>query len=168
MRISKLQIVIGLLVAILLIGCRPKGILHSGEMRAVLKDLHKADAAMQVSGLKRTDQEIKNIYYAQILEKHHITQAQFDSSLVWYTAHPQLFDKIYPKVMAELEVEEAQFLALHEEELNVRKKSSKDATLNDDYRFSQAATDSVIWVMVHGFPTPWKPYHKPFRMYEAD
>lgn len=164
----KLQILIGLFATILLVSCRPKGILHSGEMRAVLKDLHKADAAMQVAGFRRGDQEKKNIYYAQVLEKHHITQAQFDSSIVWYTAHPQLFDKIYPKVMADLAAEEEQFLALHAEELNTPTKTMKERLLEEERQFSQATTDSIIWVMLHGFPTPWEPYHKPFRIYEAN
>lgn len=155
-------------LTVLLTGCRPRGILHSGEMRSVLKDLHKADAAMQVSGFKRGDQEKRNIYYAQVLEKHHITQAQFDSSIVWYTAHPQLFDKIYPKVMADLAAEEEQFRALHAAELNTPTKTLKERLLEEERRFSQATTDSIIWVMMHGFPTPWEPYHKPFRIYEAD
>ena len=80
-----------------LTGCRPKGILHSWEMREVLVDLHKTDALLQVSGLQYGHNEALDIYYAQVLEKHGSTQAQFDSSIVWYTAHPLLFDKIYPK-----------------------------------------------------------------------
>ena len=65
-------------------GCRPKGILHSGEMREVLVDLHKTDALLQISGLQNASIEEKNLYYAQVLKKHGITQAQFDSSIVWY------------------------------------------------------------------------------------
>ena len=85
-----------------LTGCRPKGILHSWEMRRVLVDLHKTDALLQVTGKMQSPTEVKSIYYAQVLDKHGITQAQFDSSLVWYTAHPQIFDKIYPKVLNDL------------------------------------------------------------------
>ena len=86
--------------------CRPKGVLSSNTMKEVLADLHKTEAMLQTAGLKPSDQEIKSIYFAQVLERHGITQAEFDSSLVWYTAHPQLFDKIYPKVIADLQSEE--------------------------------------------------------------
>ena len=168
MRSRCYHIVLFALLTLTWFGCRPKGILHSGEMRAILADLHKADGMIQVSGLQFGHDEVMNIYYAQVLEKHHITQAQFDSSIVWYTAHPQLFDKIYPKVMADLAAEEEQFRALHAAELNTPTKTLKERLLEEERRFSQATTDSIIWVMMHGFPTPWEPYHKPFRIYEAD
>ena len=64
-------------------------------------DLHKTDALLQVCGMQYGHDEEEDMYYAAILAKHSITQAQFDSSLVWYTKHPQLFDKIYPKVLKE-------------------------------------------------------------------
>ena len=54
-----------------------------------------------------------------MLERHSVTQAEFDSSLVWYTAHPQLFDKIYPKVMADLQKEEEKYIALLAEQEGV-------------------------------------------------
>ncbi len=88
-------------------------------MRVVLVDLHKTEAMLQVAGLGIKDQDIKSIYYAQVLERHGVTQAEFDSSLVWYTAHPQLFDKIYPKVMADLKKEEEKYVALLAEQEGV-------------------------------------------------
>ena len=88
-------------------------------MRVVLVDLHKTEAMLQVAGLGIKDQDIKSIYYAQVLERHGVTQAEFDSSLVWYTAHPQLFDKIYPKVMADLKKEEEKYIALLAEQEGV-------------------------------------------------
>ena len=74
-------------------------------MRSLLVDLHKTDGMLQVNGWQISNDEVRDIYYAQVLEKHGTTQAQFDSSLVWYTAHPQFFNKIYPKVLKELEAE---------------------------------------------------------------
>ena len=97
-------------------------------MRSVLADLHKTDAMLQLSGLKSSDREIKAIYYAQVLERHGITQAQFDSSLVWYTAHPQLFNKIYPKVLNDLEAEEGFYKTQIEEKMNKRSLSKEELT----------------------------------------
>ena len=106
----KSQILLLLMIAATIVSCRPKGIMHSWELRSLLVDLHKTDALLQISGLSGPiHKEERNYYYAQVLEQHGVTQAQFDSTLVWYTAHPALFDKIYPKVMAQLEKEEKSY-----------------------------------------------------------
>ena len=92
-----------LLACVAMIACRPRDVLSNHEMRDVLYDLHRADGAIQVAGYNYShDQEVA-AYYKQILDKHGITQAQFDSSLVWYTDNPQIFNKIYPKVLERLE-----------------------------------------------------------------
>lgn len=136
-------------------GCRPRGILHSGEMRRVLVDLHKTDAMIQVYGFRFSDYETKDAYYAQVLEKHGITQAQFDSSLVWYTAHPQFFNKIYPKVLKDLAAEEAAFTELHAEELAIKPNKKKDASTEKENELTRAKLDSIFWVIRHGFPHSW-------------
>jgi len=148
-----------LIVSTLLCACRPKGILHSWEMRELLVDLHKTDALFQVMGMQHSPSETKAVYYAQVLDKHGVTQAQFDSSLVWYTAHPQLFDKIYPKVIAELKAEEERFVAEHEAELNLKPELNEPVHTNRTYRpeLTQAQLDSTLWVIRNGYPTPWNP-----------
>jgi len=124
----------------------------------VLVDLHKTDAMLQLTAMNFGHEEEKRIYYAQVLEKHGITQAQFDSTLVWYTAHPQLFDKIYPKVMADLKAEEEAFVALHEEELNARPTLSGAARPTPPVQvFTREQMDSVLWVTAHGYPSTWSP-----------
>jgi hypothetical protein len=131
-------------------------------MRDVLVDLHKTDALLQISGLQYGHDEAANIYYAMVLEQHGITQAQFDSSLVWYTAHPQLFDKIYPKVLAKLHAEGDAFEQTYAEELRMR----PDFLREYDHprirnkkrpRLTQTQLDSMLWVTQHGYPTLWQP-----------
>jgi hypothetical protein len=130
-------------------------------MREVLVDLHKTDALLQLSGLQYGHDEAANIYYAMTLERHGVTQAQFDSSLVWYTAHPQLFDKIYPKVLKDLQEEREAFVAAHEEELRVRSVSRGELVSNRPAKkvrtFTKTQLDSVLWVSQHGYPTLWSP-----------
>jgi hypothetical protein len=144
----------------ILSGCRPKGILHSWEMRDIMVDLHKTDALLQVSGLQYGHDEAANSYYAAVLEQHGVTQAQFDSSLVWYTAHPQLFDKIYPKVLAQLEKEKNAFEAAHRDELHmqpgIRMADIKQKAPRRP-RLTQEQLDSMLWVTRHGYPTLWQP-----------
>ena len=153
------------ILAVILTGCRPRGVLSSHQMREVLVDLHKTEALMQVHNMTRGHYEDRDYYYAQVLEQHHITQAQFDSSLVWYTAHPQLFDKIYPKVIAQLESEKETFIAQHEKDLQLtpigkRLKSTKP-TLTDEQ------IDSIHWVIMHGMPTLWNPMPKEILMQDS-
>ena len=100
---TKIACIACILLAV--VGCRPRGVLSNREMRDVLYDLHRADGAIQVAGYNYShDHEVAG-YYKNVLDKHGITQAQFDSSLVWYTDNPQIFNKIYPKVITRLEAD---------------------------------------------------------------
>ena len=147
-----------MILVLCLASCRPKGILHSWEMRSLLYDLHRTDALLQVSGKQYESDEVRDLYYAGVLEKHGVTQAQFDSSLVWYTAHPQLFDKIYPKVIVRLREDEQQFEWLHAEELagNGGAMNNEQSTLSESV-YTQAQLDSTLWVTIHGYPSTWQP-----------
>lgn len=146
-----------------LTACRPKGILHSGEMRAVLVDLHKVDGMIQTEGLSYGHDDVTDLYYAQVLEKHGVTQAQFDSSIVWYTAHPVLFDKIYPKVKADLKKEHDAFKAQYADELNLQplREAVQDTEVADAQPLTAVELDSMLWVTQHGYPSTWYPYPQP-------
>ena len=145
--------------------CRPHGVLSSRQMRSLLVDLHKTDALLQVSGLQYGHNEAEDIYYAMVLEQHGITQAQFDSSLVWYTAHPQLFDKIYPKVLAQLAQEREAFLAANEEDLAPILRDECPAAPELTLEQTRLRVDSLIWTMQHPRPVyGWIPgWHAPVK-----
>ena len=136
------------LVTLQFSSCRPHGVLSSRQMRLVMADLHKTDALLQVSGLQHGHNDAEDIYYALVLEKHGITQAEFDSSLVWYTAHPQLFDKIYPRVIARLDAE----LAALPEEFTPRQEVPVQRP-----PLTEIQLDSMLWVSQHGLPHMWHP-----------
>ena len=80
-------------------------------MRDILYDLHRVDGMMDVMQLGNGYDEDLARYYQNVLDRHGVSQAQFDSSLVWYTDNPALFDKIYPKVMARLDEDVARWEA---------------------------------------------------------
>ena len=144
-------------------GCRPKGVLHSREMRDIIIDLHKTDALLFEKGYRFNQNEIKAIYYSQVLEKHHTTQAQFDSSLVWYTAHPALFDKIYPKVIKELKAEETAFLELYPE-FAMPKSMEHDELQTEERLFRPSDLDSTLWVIREGIPNSWNEWKRPYSV----
>ena len=146
---QKWLVVVCVLLAI--VGCRPRGVLSNNEMREVLYDLHRADGAIQVAGYNYShDQEVAG-YYKNVLDKHGITQAEFDSSLVWFTDNPQIFNKIYPKVIARLEADlevEKQIRDAAREKQNVKKKNPPKRLLRD--------IEEVKKEMREGLENPWK------------
>lgn len=99
------QVILLLCAVVLVVGCRPKGILTSRQMRNILYELHRAEAILQVAGMNYGHDEDLAKYYQVVLDKNNVTKAEFDSSLVWYTDHPQIFNRIYPKVVKRCEKE---------------------------------------------------------------
>ncbi len=94
-----------LLLLVMGIGCRPKGILSSSQMEDALVMLHRTEGVIHAMDYNYGhDPEVVRIYSAA-LEQMGLTQAQVDSSLIWYTDHPQIFNKIYPRVTKRLEAE---------------------------------------------------------------
>lgn len=154
MRGSRLRIVCFLLICVAMVGCRPRGVLSGREMREVLYDLHRADGALQVAGYNYShDQELAG-YYKNILDKHGITQADFDSSLVWYTNNPQIFNKIYPKVLARLEADfdEQQAIRDANREQFLAKRNQKQLQLPIAKQQIRAKMD----LYQKGYENPWK------------
>lgn len=98
------RIVFVLGIILLLTACegRPKGVLSQSKMTNVLTDLHKLDGYLAEKGFQYGHYPEKTPYYNFILKKHGITEAEFDSSLVWYTKNPKTFDKIYANVLIQL------------------------------------------------------------------
>ena len=149
------RLYIGLFVLLcVVVGCRPRGILSNREMREVLYDLHRADGAIQVAGYNYShDQEVIG-YYKNVLDKHGITQAKFDSSLVWYTDNPQIFNKIYPKVIERLEADfkvEEQIRDANRE----KKLASKKGTVSSPER-QLRDIEEVKKELRNGLENPWK------------
>lgn len=91
------------LIGLGLLACRPRNVLSPKQMEDIFVDLHTAEGMIEISGLNYGQDERLKGYFQSVLDKHGITQAQFDSSLVWYTSNPVIFEKIYPKVVERLE-----------------------------------------------------------------
>jgi hypothetical protein len=146
-----------LLLCVAIVGCRPRGVLSNREMRDVLYDLHRADGAIQVAGYNYShDQEVAG-YYKNVLDKHGITQEQFDSSLVWFTDNPQIFNKIYPKVLERLE---ADFEV--EKQIREANRQKRLASNNPNNTASKKPVrqlrdlEEVKKEMQNGYENPWK------------
>jgi len=82
---------------------RPDDVLPNRTMVRVLVDLHRTEGILQTAGYNYGHEADVMQYYQVVLERNGVTQAEFDSSLVWYTDHPAYFTRVYPKVRKELQ-----------------------------------------------------------------
>ena len=79
----------------LIAGCKPtvpSRYIQPGELEDILYDYHLADAMASVSG---NDSVNMVKYHTAVLQKHGYTEADFDSSLVYYLRHTEQLKTIY-------------------------------------------------------------------------
>lgn len=154
-----------LCVALAMVGCRPDGVLSNKEMRDVLYDLHRMDGALQTAGYNYGHDEEVSAYYQSVLDSHGITQAQFDSSLVWFTDNPQIFNKIYPNVVARLQADMDYEIELRDERVElkrgekaktIKKLGEEEAEEQDTWQVPQKTVDEWVKTYIYGIENPWK------------
>lgn len=153
---KKSFVILGILFA--LVGCRPHDVLSNREMRDLLYDLHRVDGAMQIVGYNYGHNQELASYYQSVLEKHGVTQAQFDSSLVWYTDNPQIFNKIYPKVIERLQADLDYEELLRDERIAQRKQEKGQSALasEEGTKSSLRPQTEVQKEYLYGIENPWK------------
>lgn len=89
---------------------RPSTVFSDEKMEAVLYDYHIAKALGD--GLPSSEDYKRVLYVQSVFKKHGITEAQFDSSMVWLTRHPETLKGIYTKIGERLEAEKDKVDAL--------------------------------------------------------
>ncbi|WP_455665550.1 DUF4296 domain-containing protein [Phocaeicola sp.] len=88
-----------LLCAAFMVGCGkqiPGDIIQPDRMENILYDYHLSIS--MTNNLSYSDNYQKEAYREYVFEKHHITEAEFDSSMVWYTRHTEDLAAIYKKL----------------------------------------------------------------------
>lgn len=92
-----------------LLACKPgtpSGVLSQSDMEEVLYDYHLAQSAAE---LDRSDVDRARYLNVQsVFQKHGITEAEFDSSMVWYAAHSEILRNMYERIVLRLENEATQ------------------------------------------------------------
>ncbi len=68
--------------------------LSEGEMEDILYDFHKAQAMAMIEGNNNNSK----LYTDAVLKKHGITQAEFDSSMIYYLRHTKYLRDIYKDI----------------------------------------------------------------------
>lgn len=94
-------VLVSLLAAIAMQSCKPSlpgEIIPQGEMEDILYDYHLA-MAMARSDYGNPDADANVVTYRRaVLEKYGVSQADFDSSMVYYMRHAALLHDIYAKI----------------------------------------------------------------------
>ncbi len=126
----------------------PSRYIQPDEMEDILYDYHLTQAIAERGQDRKTRNFNQSLYYYAVLEKHGISEAEFDSSLVYYYTYTNRLDKIYGSVYKRLE-DEAMRLG---------------TTVGDINKYSQYSADgdtANVWndvSMVTLMPEP--PYNK--------
>ncbi|MBO5250658.1 MAG: DUF4296 domain-containing protein [Bacteroidaceae bacterium] len=88
----------------------PSDIIQPAKMESVLYDYH---LSMGIAHNSSADENYKKESYKNyIFKKHHITEAEFDSSMVWYTRNSQELAAIYQNLNKRFDREKNQITAL--------------------------------------------------------
>ena len=99
-------LVVAIVIVLSVTGCKP-GIpdkyLQPGEMADILYDYHLA-AGIAVTA-QPDDSIALRTYRLSILKHHRVSEADFDSSMVYYTRHTALLEDVYKKIADRLNSE---------------------------------------------------------------
>jgi hypothetical protein len=86
-----------------------KPILSEDKIKAVLKDVHVAEALLTETSDRRKKDSLARIYYGQILRIHNISPEDFDQSMNAYFTSPGTLDSLYQKIILDISKEKASF-----------------------------------------------------------
>lgn len=103
----KTAIILGCLMwmATMFVGCKPgvpKQYIQPGKMEDILYDFHLADAMAYSGGDYQELAFRRQAYREAALRKHGVTEAELDSSLIYYYRHTERLHDIYEKLSKRL------------------------------------------------------------------
>ena len=102
MRLGGRYLMVGLTGLLLMIACKPKDppqYIQPDEMEDILYDYHVAQG--MATSVENNNYN-SHLYYEAVLKKHHVTRAEFDSSLAYYYYRSDRFIDIYKHVQERL------------------------------------------------------------------
>ena len=84
---------------------KPSYVLSAGAMEDVLYDVHKAHFMQEQKGTERYDGATQYAIMQSVLKHHDVTEAEWDSSMVYYTRNADELSDIYSSLLDRLSEE---------------------------------------------------------------
>lgn len=116
---------------------RPEIVLDEPQLVDVLVDVHRAEGLLEMQQMHGSSMDENERYQreviAAVLQKHGVTRAQYDSSLMWYAQHLKLLTRVYGHVDERLREEHEMW--------------SLQATEQRDFATSEAGDSVELWTM---------------------
>jgi len=81
----------------------PKGLLSEKKMAAVIIDMQNAEEMINNEPTVFSAKEDREQLYASIFRKHGVTEADYDSSLVWYGQHLTEYMRVQKMALTEIQ-----------------------------------------------------------------
>lgn len=91
-----------LILALISCSKTPEHVINEDNMARLMADIHKAEAMIEDESSITYNDSMKLTLRQSIFKKHNVTQAQFDTSLIWYSHHLEVYDKVYDDVLEHL------------------------------------------------------------------
>ncbi|HET6245734.1 MAG: DUF4296 domain-containing protein [Bacteroidetes bacterium] len=112
---KKCQLFVPLLLLFVAFGCKnntvriPAHIISHDSIVNILADIHIMEA-LNIQGAINIHDSVKTLenYKLEIIEKYNLDVKRFDTSYAFYTANPQLLDKVYNDILIELSKKKAE------------------------------------------------------------
>ncbi|MFM6953606.1 MAG: DUF4296 domain-containing protein [Sphingobacteriaceae bacterium] len=80
----------------------PNGVLPPEQMKAVLKDMHLADAYLSTLADTLPLKKYPGKLYQNVFKKHHTSLKEFNASLGFYARKPTVLDSMYKQIYDDL------------------------------------------------------------------
>lgn len=129
-----------------LVACKstPDGVLDHDDFVNLLVDVHKGEAYTDINFRDFRADSTKQAYKQSILAKHEISQADFDTTMMWYGAHIEDYLEVYDDVIARLEKEVAQNNATISASLSLVGDSVNTWTENSHYVLNRRSPSQFL------------------------
>jgi hypothetical protein len=80
----------------------PKGVIAEKKMQKILVDMQLAEAMIYMYPQEYSRIDEKKALYQSVFDKYHLTEAEYDSSLIWYGKNMDIYMQVCTQALAEV------------------------------------------------------------------
>lgn len=114
-------------------------------MRSVLVDMHLAESMIHMNPQDYSSNEEKKALYRSVFDKYGLTEAEYDSSLIWYGKNLDLYMRIYNLALSDVKQQIEAMGDVKPEAVSTSDQDSTDIWMYQRYyEFSPFALSNII------------------------